>query len=439
MKGIDYLYPLTLFTDVKPLNIFSTNYDLTIERLCFLKNIGYTDGFDPYWNKDLFLESGKNKEVNILKLHGSVNWYRTELGDYFSIPIQSKDMDIQFVSGEKGIPLILYPGTKLRYIEPVLEILTILRESLLKAKSCFVVGYSFKDDHITKLFKYAARINRNLILFFISPSAHEIYYEKLKRHTDEEFIHGFTHEGFSPRFNIDRPSELEGRVICLPYRFQKIFPKLKKYYENLQIGLNLESIIYDKKESGKFFELNELYNLDSSKENSPLDESSEYITVVDCLRFFMECEYFEKCQKIIDDCGGWNEIMIKDPKITLELLLKFTLNYKHYSNHKYFDILKDYLELRNEKLTFDIKPDSIVTYFNINYKGRPIIGSGSYDLFSSLLEIIHKSLEISSENTLEIEGMINNWRKIFRKWENSSINIFEYMKNYIPEEYSRTF
>ena len=35
MNDIDYLCNVRSFTGSKPLNIFSTNYDLTIEKLCF--------------------------------------------------------------------------------------------------------------------------------------------------------------------------------------------------------------------------------------------------------------------------------------------------------------------------------------------------------------------------------------------------------------------
>ena len=60
MNDIDYFFHLRSFIGSKHLNIFSTNYDLTIEK-CFLKGISYTDGFGLYWNKDLF-------EIQISKL-----------------------------------------------------------------------------------------------------------------------------------------------------------------------------------------------------------------------------------------------------------------------------------------------------------------------------------------------------------------------------------
>jgi hypothetical protein len=434
MKSIDYLNSFMLFKSFRPLRIFSTNYDLTIERFCFLKGISYTDGFDPYWNEDLFLntDNKKLKDVNIFKLHGSVNWYRTEVGDYFSIPIQTTDMDMQLVSGYEGIPLILYPGNKLRYIEPILEILTILRENLFNTNCCFVIGYSFKDEHIAKLFKYAARINKELILFLISPSAHSIYYERLKRHIDYEFPHGYTHEGFSSQgFTTDLPSQLEGRVICLPYKTDKIFPRLKKYYESLKNGLNNEKIIYENKEPDKFFDLQTLYNLDKTKEVFSLDEFSEYTSVKTCLEYFLQCEYFERCEKIIEDCGGWDKIITEDSKFTLTMLLRFVLHYKTSSDKKYFNLLQRYLEVKKEKLVLDINFDSITMRFSISEASKSLPSADAFELFKYLLKIIHESYEISNTNNLDIEGLINNWIRIFKKWTNESMRISSYSQSYL--------
>jgi hypothetical protein len=83
-----------------------------------------------------------------------------------------------------------------------------------------VIGYSFRDDHIRKLFQYAAEKNHEFILFLVTPSAHEIYQSNLKYYKDIDFVSGL--EG-NARFternsNVTRSSSLIGRVIRLPYR-----------------------------------------------------------------------------------------------------------------------------------------------------------------------------------------------------------------------------
>lgn len=95
-------------------------------------------------------------------------------------------------SGKAAVPLILYPGKKLEYNEPIFDILFELKQLLRIAEYVVVVGYSFKDKHITRIFRYAAKKNRKFIMLFISPSAFEIFDDKLKYHEDEDFLKGFT-------------------------------------------------------------------------------------------------------------------------------------------------------------------------------------------------------------------------------------------------------
>jgi len=153
----------------------------------------------------------------------------------------------------------------------------------------------------------------------------------------------------------------------------------------------------------------------------------------------MECEYFEKCDKIIQDCGGWKNIINEDLEFTLELLLRFALNYKNSFNHMYSDLLNSYLELKNEKIDFVVNPDLITIYFKISDKSRSLTGNESFKLFDSLLEIIHKFQEISNENTLDIKTIINNLKVFFSKWRNLSINTSYYSKHYLRNEYLERF
>ena len=100
-------------------------------------------------------------------------------------------------SGEPSVPFIVYPGRKLEYSEPIVDLLVELKEHLHNVKYVFIIGYSFKDDHLTRLFRYAARRNTELMLFVISPEAHKIYHAMLKKHKDREFPHNFTDVSFT--------------------------------------------------------------------------------------------------------------------------------------------------------------------------------------------------------------------------------------------------
>jgi hypothetical protein len=209
---IDYLAPLKEFIGkYKSLDIFSVNYDTCIEQFCKEYGLRYTDGFELYWYPELFDDS--DYDVKLYKIHGSVMWYLTDRGTYVKIPIASTEKDeIEFITGETAKTLMVYPmGGKWEYAEPLLELIRRLHGRLEKANVCIVIGYSFRDDYIRRIFFEAARTNKDLILFLIAPDAGRIYDDKLKFIDRDE----------------RKTSPLEGRVICWNYPVEKV---LKDYY-----------------------------------------------------------------------------------------------------------------------------------------------------------------------------------------------------------------
>jgi hypothetical protein len=279
---IEYFKSLLAFIKhQKPLSVFSTNYDVCVEEFCKVVGKEYVDGFNPKWNPEEVF-GNPNSDVRLYKLHGSVTWYRSEEGDYESSRIMITDMKVKLATGQELVPFIVYPGRKLEYNEPTIDLLVELRRQLKSIKYLFVVGYSFKDNHIAKIFKYAAKANPNLVLVLISPAAHEIYYFILKRHTDEEFRHGFMHENFSESFDTDLPSGLEKRVIRLPYKFEKIVHLLKdKYLDNLKKGEECEELREE--------------DLETTTDKQ-IAESRWH----ECLIPYIECEYIDKVEEIIE-------------------------------------------------------------------------------------------------------------------------------------------
>jgi len=210
-EKIDYLMPLKEFVaKYGMLDIFSVNYDTCIEQFCKEYDLRYTDGFELYWHPGLF---DKDYEVKLYKIHGSVMWYLTDRGTYVKIPIASTEKDeIEFITGETAKTLMVYPmGGKWEYAEPLLELIRKLQERLAKAEVCIVIGYSFRDDYIRRIFFEAARTNKNLTIFLIAPDAGKIYYDKLEFIDKDKGI----------------PSSLEGRVICWNYPVENV---LKDYY-----------------------------------------------------------------------------------------------------------------------------------------------------------------------------------------------------------------
>ncbi len=203
---IDYLAPLKEFIGkYKTLDIFSVNYDTCIEQFCKEYSLRYTDGFELYWHPELF---DRDYDVNHYKIHGSVMWYLTDRGTYVKIPIASTEEDeIELITGETAKTLMVYPmGGKWEYAEPLLELIRRLHEGLENAEVCIVIGYSFRDEYIRRIFFEAAQKNKDLTIFLISPDAGKIYDENLK---------------FIDR-DKRKTSPLEGRVICWNYPMENV-------------------------------------------------------------------------------------------------------------------------------------------------------------------------------------------------------------------------
>ena len=184
-----YLQPLLHFIhEYGLIDIFSTNYDNSVEQFCDRYRLSYVDGFDNRgWNFETFekLDSG----IRLFKLHGSITWYRTEKGDYKSIQIRNIQQTIFLADGQPAAPYLVYPGRKFEYSEPLIDVVAELKNQIgnkSKVNVVFVVGYAFNDPYLATIFSYAAAKNTELIIFLISPSAYSVYEQKLKFHQDDD-------------------------------------------------------------------------------------------------------------------------------------------------------------------------------------------------------------------------------------------------------------
>lgn len=215
-KKLEYLKELLKFDT--PLEIYSTNYDTCIEQLSHINHLRYTDGFDIYWNGENF---NKDFDVKHFKMHGSVIWYENKkTKEIVKIPvhgfIKGKKVDLKLIYGEDVKPLLIYPAQKPEYIEPLTELQLMFKKRLINkaTKILVVVGYSFRDDYLIHMLWDASRINKDLHIFLVSPSAQQHYKNRLK------FI------------DKDKKalSRIHDRVVCLPYPFSTVIYQLKNYY-----------------------------------------------------------------------------------------------------------------------------------------------------------------------------------------------------------------
>ncbi|MBN1762162.1 MAG: SIR2 family protein [Methanomicrobia archaeon] len=285
-ESIKYLEPILGFLE-EPLDIISVNYDTCIEQFCNVYRRVYQDGFELEWNPKTFAK--EHTDIRLYKLHGSVMWYQSDKAGYVKVPIRTMESEIELITREKAINLMLYPMQKWDYAEPLLELLVEIKHRL-ESETCkflVIVGYSFRDEHIRRLLWDAARKNKKLTCILIDPKAYQIYSNKLKYYDDASKI----------------PSSLYERVVCLPYKFEKVFPSVKNYYLlNLQNGL------------GRYDSLRQQETIEGKK-----------IDWIACIPELVNAEHCEIVEHLLDRINVTK--FERNLELNLNLLLKMFVNY----------------------------------------------------------------------------------------------------------------
>ena len=129
--------------------LFTTNYDLLMEQALEDFRVPYFDGFagvrKPFFDLRAMEEDKlPPRWARLWKLHGSINWFQDSNGAVF-----------RGTSGEAKARRVIHPS-HLKFDEsrrmPYLAMIDRLRAFLKQPSSVLVIcGYSFRDDHITKL------------------------------------------------------------------------------------------------------------------------------------------------------------------------------------------------------------------------------------------------------------------------------------------------
>lgn len=137
----------------RKVSIVTTNYDRLAEYAASFSNAfictGFSQNFIGHFSKsihqqDLTKLSGFKGQVNIWKVHGSLDWFKSEeesdrqLPYRTTIPINHK-------------PLIVTPGLSKYYetqLEPFRTIFTEADNEIEKATSYLCIGYGFNDIHV---------------------------------------------------------------------------------------------------------------------------------------------------------------------------------------------------------------------------------------------------------------------------------------------------
>jgi len=147
----------------KPVEIFTTNYDLLLEQALEEQRVPYFDGFVGSDSAFLDLESMAEDDLparwaRLWKIHGSINWWMTVKKKIR----RSRDI----VAGEQ---LLIYPS-HLKYEQsrqmPYYAMIDRLRV-FLRSDQCVLItcGYSFGDEHINAYIGQGLSGNPNAACF----------------------------------------------------------------------------------------------------------------------------------------------------------------------------------------------------------------------------------------------------------------------------------
>ena len=144
----------------RPVEIFTTNYDLSLEQALEEQLVPYFDGFVGSDSAFLDLDSMIAKDdlparwARLWKIHGSINWWMT-----------AKQTIRRSRDKVKGEQLLIYPS-HLKYDQsrqmPYYAMLDRLRV-FLRSGQCVLLtcGYSFGDEHINALIAQGLSGNSN--------------------------------------------------------------------------------------------------------------------------------------------------------------------------------------------------------------------------------------------------------------------------------------
>jgi len=184
------LFPI-FFEKDRRLNIFTTNYDIAIEKFFRTENIPLTDGFEydnskdvSVWKPDVFDKKtgSDNSHVFLFKIHGSLNW--ADHHQYGIIRLHDTQGLMQ--TGFHKQNVLIHPTLSPKEDEthePYNILIEHFKQELSNSKVCVVIGFSFRDQAVVEAFKQFLNNGNRLIV--VSPTVNE---DSHKLDPDQEHV-----------------------------------------------------------------------------------------------------------------------------------------------------------------------------------------------------------------------------------------------------------
>ena len=151
------------------ISLYTANYDPVTDIIMDVadeEGIPAYDGFKNrgVWDKSLY--RNERKGLDIYRIHGSMSWVQKG-----TRVINTRDYALR--SGSHNKHLIIYPGYKGDPENGAEEVFShphrSLREELNNINIFIVIGFSFRDKHLNKMFSTALETNKELRIIIITP------------------------------------------------------------------------------------------------------------------------------------------------------------------------------------------------------------------------------------------------------------------------------
>ena len=160
---VSYLNPLIRIAQTQPrgLDVMTLNYDLTVETAAATLGVNVNRGIET-WRPGQPLDFDQvDGTLNLLKLHGSLDWRETQRPRGFEALLASPELEI-VAPDEVDKPgrniqatpwIVVGDREKLATDGPTLLLNAAARVALNRADHLVIVGYSFSDAHINAMIR----------------------------------------------------------------------------------------------------------------------------------------------------------------------------------------------------------------------------------------------------------------------------------------------
>ena len=227
------------------IRIFTTNYDRIIEEFCHSRgHYRLVDGFErnpthseiSKWTGNFEVDNRDGiTNVYLYKLHGSLNWKEHEDHGIIKTNEESKSPDSNFKRNLVVMPT-LSPKEE-EEVEPFSSIISEFEKNMMKLDGLIVIGFSFRDQGINRIFNKFIQSGKALVV--LSPSS--------MKNVCQNLLHFDVPKNYDKN-KVSSQAPSTGHVWCIPH---KLGP------QSIKSDLETVALIHIKKS----FEM--LNNLDS--------------------------------------------------------------------------------------------------------------------------------------------------------------------------------